>query len=44
MKKLIDFFGDCIVELIVHSLYIFFTLAQRASLCCGYCSKTLHSK
>lgn len=44
MKKITDFIGDCIVELMVLSLYILFPLAHLAGLCCGYCSKILHSK
>lgn len=43
-KKITDFIGDCIVELMVLSLYVLFPLAHLAGLCCGYCSKILHSK
>lgn len=41
MKKIKDFIGDCIVELMVCSLYILFPLATISGMACGLVCKVL---
>lgn len=39
MKKITDFIGDCLVELIVCVMYIIFPLATLAGIIAGVCEK-----
>lgn len=39
MKKVTDFIGDCIVELMVCVLYIVFPLATLTGMAAGLCGK-----
>lgn len=42
MKKVTDFIGDCIVELMVCVLYIVFPLATLTGMAAGLCEKYYH--
>lgn len=39
MKKITDFIGDCIVELMVGVLYVIFPLATLTGMIAGLCEK-----
>lgn len=39
MKKITDFIGDCIVEMIIGVLYILFPLATLTGMIAGVCEK-----
>lgn len=43
MKKVTDFIGDCIVELMVCMLYIVFPLATLTGMAAGLCEKYYHT-